>query len=80
MDDNRSPAFAPELPDAEVEAVHVITGTFPAEYGRKLGGVVDVTTSKDVRRGFHGTAETGRAASGPARRSCREATAGAAAR
>ena len=59
MDDNRSPAFAPELPDAEVEAVHVITGTFPAEYGRKLGGVVDVTTSKDVRRGFHGTAETG---------------------
>jgi outer membrane cobalamin receptor len=58
MDDNRSPAFAPELPDAEVEAVHVMTGTFPAEYGRKLGGVVDVTTSKDVRRGFHGSAET----------------------
>ena len=59
MGDNRSPAFAPELPDAEVEAVNVITGTFPAEYGRKLGGVVDVTTSKDVRRGFHGSAETG---------------------
>jgi outer membrane cobalamin receptor len=59
MSDNRSPAFAPELPDAEVEAVHVITGTFPAEYGRKLGGVVDVTTSKDVRSGFHGSAETG---------------------
>jgi outer membrane cobalamin receptor len=59
MDDNRSPAFAPELPDAEVEAVHVITGTFPAEYGRKLGGVVDVTTSKDVRQGFHGSAEIG---------------------
>ena len=59
MADNRSPAFAPELPDAEVEAVTVITGNFPAEYGRKLGGVVDVTTSKDVRRGFHGAAETG---------------------
>jgi outer membrane cobalamin receptor len=59
MGDNRSPAFAPELPDAEVEAINVITGTFPAEYGRKLGGVVDVTTSKDVRRGFHGSAETG---------------------
>jgi outer membrane cobalamin receptor len=59
MDDNRSPAFAPELPDAGVEAVQVITGTFPAEYGRKLGGVVDVTTSKDVRRGFHGSIETG---------------------
>jgi outer membrane cobalamin receptor len=59
MEDNRSPAFAPELPDAEVEAINVITGTFPAEYGRKLGGVVDVTTSKDVRRGFHGAVETG---------------------
>ena len=59
MADNRSPAFAPELPDAEVEAIIVITGTFPAEYGRKLGGVVDVTTSKDLRHGFHGSAETG---------------------
>jgi outer membrane receptor protein involved in Fe transport len=59
MGDNRSPAFAPELPDAEVEAITVITGTFPAEYGRKLGGVVDVTTSKDLRRGFHGSAEMG---------------------
>lgn len=59
MEDNRSPAFAPELPDAEIEAIHVITGTFPAEYGRKLGGVVDVTTSRDVRRGFHGSAELG---------------------
>jgi len=59
MEDNRSPAFAPELPDAEIEAIHVITGTFPAEYGRKLGGVVDVTTSRDARRGFHGSAELG---------------------
>ena len=59
MDDNRSPAFAPELPDAEIEAISVITGTFPAEYGRKLGGVVDVTTSKDARLGAHGSVEAG---------------------
>ncbi|MCU1386338.1 MAG: TonB-dependent receptor [Acidobacteria bacterium] len=59
MDDNRSPAFAPELPDAEIEAVSVITGTFPAEYGRKLGGVVDVTTSRDPRTGPHGSVEAG---------------------
>ena len=59
IDDNRSPAFAPELPDAEVEAISVISGTFPAEYGRKLGGVVDVITSKDIRQGFHGSVETG---------------------
>jgi len=57
MEDNRSPAFAPELPDGEVEAISIITGTFPAEYGRKLGGVVDVTTSRDRRRGFHGSVE-----------------------
>jgi outer membrane cobalamin receptor len=59
MEDNRSPAFAPELPDGEVEAVSIITGTFPAEYGRKLGGVVDVTTSRDRRRGFHGSVDSG---------------------
>src|SRR5262249_24971589 len=59
IEDNRSPAFAPELPDGEVEAISVITGTFPAEYGRKLGGVVDVTTSRDHRRGFHGSLDAG---------------------
>jgi len=59
MDDNRSPAFAPELPGAEIEAVSVLTGTFPAEYGRKLGGVVDVTTSRDARLGAHGSVEAG---------------------
>jgi outer membrane cobalamin receptor len=59
MDDNRSPAFAPELPDGAIEAVSVLTGTFPAEYGRKLGGVVDVTTSRDIREGLHGALESG---------------------
>jgi hypothetical protein len=66
VQDNRSPAFAPELPDAEVEAINIITGTFPAEYGRKLGGVVDVTTRKDVRAGLHGSMETGAASFGTA--------------
>ena len=66
MDDNRSPAFAPELPDAEIEAISVITGTFPAEYGRKLGGVVDVTTSKDARLGSHGSVEAGAGSFGTA--------------
>ncbi len=59
MEDNRSPAFAPPLPDGEVEAVSIITGTFPAEYGRKLGGVIDVTTGRDHRRGFHGSVDAG---------------------
>jgi len=59
MDDNRSPAFAPDLQDSELQAVHVLTGNFPAEYGRKLGGVVEVTTARDIRRGLHGTADVG---------------------
>jgi hypothetical protein len=57
MDDNRSPAFAPDLQDSDLQAVHVLTGNFPAEYGRKLGGVVEVTTARDIREGLHGTAD-----------------------
>jgi hypothetical protein len=59
IDDNRSPAFAPDLQDSDLQAVHVLTGNFPAEYGRKLGGVVEVTTARDIRRGLHGTADLG---------------------
>jgi hypothetical protein len=45
---NRSPAFAPSFDAGEVESLRVLTASFPAEYGRKLGGVVEVTTKKDV--------------------------------
>src|SRR5439155_523521 len=41
---NRSPAFAPSLDAGDVESLRVLTASFPAEYGRKLGGVVEVTT------------------------------------
>jgi len=34
--------------------MRVLTASFPAEYGRKLGGVVEVTTVKDVPTGLHG--------------------------
>ena len=34
--DNRSPSFAPELDADEVQAMSIITGGYPAEYGRKL--------------------------------------------
>jgi hypothetical protein len=59
MDENRSPAFAPGLQTGEVSQMSVLTANFPAEYGRKLGGVVDVTTEQDLRSGFHGSAEIG---------------------
>src|ERR1700688_2262314 len=51
---NRSPAFAPAFDGDDVESMRVLTATFPAEYGRKLGGVVEVTTVKDVPDGLHG--------------------------
>ena len=51
---NRSPAFAPAFDADNVESMRVLTAAFPAEYGRKLGGVIEVTTGKDVPRGWHG--------------------------
>jgi len=51
---NRSPAFAPALDADDVESMRVLTASFPAEYGRKLGGVIEVTTEKNVPSGFHG--------------------------
>lgn len=54
---NRSPAFAPAFDADEVESMRVLTASFPAEYGRKLGGIVEVTTTKDVPSGVHGHLE-----------------------
>src|SRR3989454_2203009 len=56
LTDNRSPAFAAEVESADVRGVNVLTGGYPAEYGRKLGGVVEVVTIGTPRRGFHGSA------------------------
>lgn len=55
--ENRSPAFAPSLDADEVESMRVLTAGYPAEYGRKLGGVVEVTTEKNVPVGLHGRLE-----------------------
>jgi outer membrane cobalamin receptor len=56
---NRSPAFAPSFDAADVESLRVLTASFPAEYGRKLGGVIEVTTNKDVQAGWHGRLDAG---------------------
>ncbi|HUR33509.1 MAG TPA: TonB-dependent receptor [Vicinamibacterales bacterium] len=73
MDENRSPAFAPDLQDGDVQGMGVLTGNFPAEYGRKLGGVIEVTTARDIERGFHAVIDAGAG-------SFRTASAGATAR
>jgi len=54
--DNRSPSFAPEFDADDVHAMSILTGGYPAEYGRKLGGVIEVVTAGDGRQGFHGSA------------------------
>jgi hypothetical protein len=54
LTENRSPAFAPAFDADDVESMRVLTASFPAEYGRKLGGVVEVTTAKDLPSGMHG--------------------------
>ena len=56
LTDNRSPAFAAEVESADVRGVNALTGGYPAEYGRKLGGVIEVVTTGIPRRGFHGSA------------------------
>ncbi len=55
--DNRSPAFAPALEIEDLASMNVFTANYPAEYGRKLGGVIEVVTARDPRPGFHGKAE-----------------------
>ncbi|MDP8981497.1 MAG: TonB-dependent receptor [Acidobacteriota bacterium] len=54
--DNRSPAFAPEFDADDIQSMNVLTANYPAEFGRKLGGVIEVTTARDGRVGFHGKA------------------------
>lgn len=54
--DNRSPGFAPEPDVAELQSVRVSTADYPAEYGRKLGGVVELNSTPPALQGFHGKA------------------------
>jgi outer membrane cobalamin receptor len=52
--ENRSPAFAPSLDADAVDSLRVLTANYPAEYGRKLGGIIEVVTEKNVPSGLHG--------------------------
>jgi hypothetical protein len=54
LTENRSPTFAPPFESADVESMRVMTADFPAEYGRKLGGVVEITSPKNAPPGLHG--------------------------
>ena len=54
LTDNRSPSFGPEIGANDVDSMTIYTAGFPAEYGRKMGGVVEVNTLRDPQPGLHG--------------------------
>ena len=56
LTDNRSPSFGPEIEADDVQSMSIYTAGIPAEYGRKMGGVVEVNTVEDSQQGFHGQA------------------------
>ena len=51
--DNRSIAFAPAFENSEFEAVSILTAGIPAEYGRRLGGVIALDTRRAAGPGNH---------------------------
>ena len=54
LTDNRSPSFGPEIEANDLSSMSVYTAGFPAEYGRKMGGVVELNTIRDTNPGLHG--------------------------
>ena len=56
LTDNRSPSFGPELEADDVDSLTIYTAGIPAEFGRKMGGVVEVNTLHDIQPGLHGQA------------------------
>jgi outer membrane cobalamin receptor len=54
LTDNRSPSFGPEIEADDVESLNIYTAGIPAEYGRKMGGVVEVNTLENTAQGLHG--------------------------
>ena len=54
LTDNRSPSLGPQIEADDVQSVSIYTAGIPAEYGRKMGGVVEINTQQDPQPGFHG--------------------------
>ena len=54
LTDNRSPSFGPEIEADDVQSMSIYTAGIPAEYGRKMGGVIELNTFQNQQPGFHG--------------------------
>ena len=54
--DNRSPSFSPGVEADDVQSIKIYTSGIPAEFGRKMGGIIEINTDRNSSPGFHGTA------------------------
>jgi hypothetical protein len=54
LTDSRSPGEGPEIEAEDLDAIMIYTAGFPAEYGRKMGGVVELNTRHQTEAGVHG--------------------------
>jgi hypothetical protein len=54
LTDNRSPSFGPEVEADDLDSIRIYTAGYPAEYGRKMGGVVELNTRRQTAPGLHG--------------------------
>jgi Carboxypeptidase regulatory-like domain/TonB-dependent Receptor Plug Domain len=54
LTDNRSPSFGPEIEADDLESMSIYTAGFPAEFGRKMGGVIELNTKRNPNPGLHG--------------------------
>jgi hypothetical protein len=54
LTDNRSAGFGPEIEADDVDSLKVYTAGIPAEFGRKMGGVIEVDTLRNAQPGLHG--------------------------
>src|SRR5258708_4786715 len=54
LTDNRSPSFGPEIGADDLDSMSILTAGFPAEYGRKMGGIVELNTRRQTGDGLHG--------------------------
>ena len=54
LTDNRSPSFGPEIEADDLQSMTIYTAGYPAEFGRKMGGVVELNTRRPTDPGLHG--------------------------
>lgn len=57
--DNSHQHFTPGISPAIFESVNVVTGGFPAEFGNRFGGILDITTRSGSSLDGHGSVTLG---------------------